>query len=235
MKLLIWDFDETLGYRHGGAWAASLFEVLQREAPGSPVTLDELGRYTRAGFPWHTPETPHLNLDSADAWWQALEPVFQQAYEGVGFDVDRARALAKLVRLTYLDPTRWRLYDDTEPTLTALADAGWTHAILSNHVPELADLIEGLGLSGAFARIYNSALTGYEKPHPEAYQLVLRAFPEATVRWMIGDSFRADVQGAQAVGIPAVLVRRYHPDAERYAATLSELSGILSDADQSPM
>lgn len=231
MKLLIWDFDETLGYRHGGAWAASLLEVLQREAPDSPVTLDELGRYTRAGFPWHTPETPHPHLDSPDAWWEALEPVFRQACEGVGFDADRAFAMAKRVRPTYLDPARWRLYEDTAPTLTALSDVGWTHTILSNHVPELSDLVEGLKLSGYFARIFNSALTGYEKPHPEAYRMVLRAFPDATARWMIGDSFRADVQGAQAAGIPAILVRRHHPDAERYVATLSELPGILSDAD----
>jgi putative hydrolase of the HAD superfamily len=227
VKLLIWDFDETLGYRHGGAWMASLFEVMQQETPGSPVTLDELERYTRAGFPWHTPEVPHPDLNSADAWWAALEGIFREAYEGVGFAPERARSMAKLVRPTYLDVARWRLYDDTTATLAALAEMGWTHVILSNLVPELTDLIDGLGLSGYFARVFNSAITGYEKPHPEAYRIVLRAFPDATTRWMIGDSYHADVQGPAAVGIPAVLVHRHHPDAERYVATLAELPDVL--------
>ncbi|MBN1247767.1 MAG: HAD family hydrolase [Anaerolineae bacterium] len=227
MKLLLWDFDETLGYRHGGAWMASLFEVLQREAPECPATMDELETFTRAGFPWHTPEVPHPHLDSADTWWEALEPVFVDAYVGVGLRAERARAMAKLVRPTYLDLARWRLYEDTEPTLRALTEAGWTHAILSNHVPELETLVNGLGLSSVFARVFNSALTGYEKPHPEAYRTALRAFPDAMVRWMIGDSYRADVLGAAAVGIPSVLVHKPHPDASRYAATLAEVPGML--------
>jgi ribonucleotide monophosphatase NagD (HAD superfamily) len=57
--------------------------------------------------------------------------------------------------------------------------------------------------------------------------MVLEAFPDAGPRWMIGDSLRADVRGAEAVGIPAVLVRRYHVDAERCVETLGELLGII--------
>ncbi len=227
MKLLLWDFDETLGYRHGGAWMASLYEVLQHEAPECPATMDELETFTRAGFPWHTPEVPHPHLDSADAWWAALEPVFVDAYLGVGLETKRAHAMARLVRPTYLDLAHWRLYEDAAPTLRALTGAGWTHVILSNHVPELATLVDGLGLSGVFACIFNSALTGYEKPHPEAYRIALRAFPDATARWMIGDSYRADVLGAAAVGIPSVLVHQSHPDANRFAATLAEIPGML--------
>ena len=52
-----------------------------------------------------------------------------------------------------------------------------------------------------------SAVTGYEKPHPEAFRLVLRRFGEPRERWMVGDNPHADVAGAQALGIPAVLVR----------------------------
>ena len=131
------------------------------------------------------------------------------------------------MRPTYLNPDRWRLFDDTLTALEALTGDGWRHVILSNHVPELSGLVEGLGLSGRFERIFNSALTGYEKPHPQAFRLVLEAFPDAGPRWMIGDSLRADVRGAEAVGIPAVLVRRYHADAERCAEALGDLPGII--------
>ena len=59
--------------------------------------------------------------------------------------------------------------------LSALAEAGWTHAVLSNHVPELADLIEALGLTSHFARVFNSADIGVEKPNPEAFRIALDA------------------------------------------------------------
>jgi putative hydrolase of the HAD superfamily len=227
VKLLIWDFDGTLGYRDGGAWAASLLEVLQRAAPESDVTLDDVRRTTLSGFPWQMPEQPHLHLQAADAWWAALEERFVVAYEGLGFPAAQAHELAREVRPTYLAPERWRLYEDAVPTLKALTAAGWTHAMLTNHVPEFQEIAAGLGLTSAFARICNSAEMGYEKPHPRAFAGVLEAFPGASPRWMIGDNYHADVLGAEAVGLPAILVRRFHTDAKHYAETLREVPAIV--------
>ena len=57
MKLLIWDFDGTLGYRDSvmepgaGAWTAALLETVQREAPECPATAEELRPYIRVGLP----------------------------------------------------------------------------------------------------------------------------------------------------------------------------------------
>lgn len=235
MKLLIWDFDGTLGYRNGGAWTASVFEVVQRVAPDRGVTFEQLRPYMDVGFRWHAPDRAHPAVDpddpgAADAWWAELEAVFTTAYRGVGFTKAEAERMAKLVRPTYLTSSRWRCFEDAEPALAALAVKGWTHAILSNHVPELPALVAGLGLRPYFARILNSAQMGYEKPHPRAFEHVLAALPDATVRWMIGDSYRADVQGAEAAGIPAILVRRPHPDARFYAETLTEIADIIETA-----
>ncbi len=233
MKLLIWDFDGTLGYRAGGAWTASLLEVVQREVPNSPVTSDDLWPYTQSGFPWLEPEVSHPQLTSADGWWAALEENFEAAYRGVGFSAVQAHDLARQVRATYLAPDRWRLYDDAVPTLTRLRKDGWTHAMLTNHVPELPEIAARLGLAHLFARIFNSAQTGYEKPHPQAFRQVLEAFAGAGPRWMIGDSYGADILGATAAGIPAVLVRRYHSDVEHFVETLDELPGIIAGGELS--
>jgi len=48
--------------------------------------------------------------------------------------------------------------------------------------------------------------------------------------WMVGDNIVADVLGAEAVGIPAVLVRRPDPRAHRYAESLASVEGFLSAA-----
>ena len=50
---------------------------------------------------------------------------------------------------------------------------------------------------------------GHCKPAPEAFAEAMRQLgsaPEQT--WMVGDSWRSDVQGAQAVGLRALWLRR---------------------------
>jgi putative hydrolase of the HAD superfamily len=79
--------------------------------------------------------------------------------------------------------------------------------VLSNHVPELHGLIDGLGLAPHLDDVFSSGLTGYEKPHPEAFRMVLAACGNPTQAWMVGDNPHADVEGAEGVGLPAILVR----------------------------
>ena len=119
------------------------------------------------------------------------------------------------------------MFDDVIPALEELASCGWQHVILSNHVPELDDMVRYLGLRPYLVRVFNSARTGYEKPHPRSFQIVVDSFPGSDQFWMIGDSMRADVAGAEAVGTPAILVRRPHPDAQRYCESLYQVPAIL--------
>ena len=153
-KYLIWDFDGTLGYREG-AWRGAMEEVLRRYAPDCTATRDEIRPYIQYGFRWHEPHQAYP-LQSASLWWSELEPIFEQAYQAVGIAPQEAKKLARQVRSAYTSPANWRLYDDTLPTLTQLSEAGWTHLLLSNHVPELSSLLRHLEIDGVFARVFNS-------------------------------------------------------------------------------
>jgi putative hydrolase of the HAD superfamily len=113
------------------------------------------------------------------------------------------------------------------PVLDELSAGGWQHIVLSNHIPELPRLLAGLGLNDRFVAVYCSALTGAEKPHPRAFEVVFADYPEARNGWMIGDSWRADVQGAVAVGLRAVLVREKHAEATARCDTLHEVVRIV--------
>lgn len=228
-KLVIWDFDGTLAYRFGGLWAAALLEVISSDRPAFPATVDQLGPYLRAGFPWHKPEQPHPELRSARQWWDAMDPVFARAFSGVGLEPQLAWQMAKKVRRVYPDPERWHLFDDTLPSLHQLTKAGWHHVILSNHTPELASLVTHLSLSSHMLRVFGSAQTGYEKPHPQAFRNVLDAFPGASSIWMIGDSYLADIEGAQRAGIPGILVRQRHPEARVWRCSLTGIADVLNE------
>ena len=80
MQYLIWDFDGTLGYR-SGMWSGTLVEVLRQEMPECPATVEDMRPYLQAGFPWHHSEQPHTPHKTAEAWWAALLPVFERAFQ----------------------------------------------------------------------------------------------------------------------------------------------------------
>lgn len=230
-RLLIWDFDGTLAHRRGETgWSILLAEALDAEEPGHPHSADTFRPHLRDGFPWHRPEVAHPELCEPDAWWGSVRPVLSRAYEAAGYRPARARELADAARRLYVDPeVGWALFDDTLPALELLARAGWTHAILSNHVPELRQIVAGLGLDEVVGFFSCSAETGYEKPHAQAYASVLDALQPAEA-WMVGDNVVADVLDAEAVGIPAVLVRRPDPRAARYADSLAGVEPFLGEA-----
>jgi putative hydrolase of the HAD superfamily len=221
-RVVFWDFDGTLGIGpHGaGKWAPCFIEALDELHPRHGFVADDVRRFTRGTYPWHKHETPHPELDSAEKWWAPLESLFARAFEGLGF-ADSAADLARATRRYYADGSRWGLYDDTMPALGRLRSEGWRNVILSNNIPELEANVAQLGLADLIDAVVCSAVIGYEKPHPEAYRCALAATGKLAVRWMVGDSFTADVQGAEEVGIPAILVRRTHPEASRAAIDLN--------------
>lgn len=222
-RVVIWDFDGTLAQRPG-LWGGCVVEVLDEHETGHSVTLDVLRPLLRDGFPWHAASVAHPELCEAEAWWRSVGTILVRAYEQVGYPAVRAEELARLARERYVDASAgWSLFDDSVAALERLRDRGWRHVLLSNHVPELPLLVDGLGLGGWFDAVLTSAATGYEKPHPEAFALARRAAGSPERVWMVGDNYDADVAGAEAAGIPAVLARRSDPRAARAVATLGEL------------
>lgn len=206
--IVLWDFDGTLAERPG-MWRGCLLEVLREEEPGIEADADAFIPALRSRFPWHAPDEPHLDLCEPDLWWGRIMPLLTEAYEAAGVKPERAAELAKLARARYVDPgVGWRLFEDAIPALRRLAEAGWRHTVLSNHVPELELIVSGLGLGPYIDAVFCSAVTGYEKPHPEAFATALRLRRNGEPVWMVGDNQEADVDGGRRAGLRAILVRR---------------------------
>lgn len=228
MKLLAWDFDGTLAFRVG-MWSEALAEVARVEVPGCEVTRAAFVPHLQSGFPWHNPERPHTHITSHEQWWEHLSPVIENALvKGAGVSIEQAKRLVPHVRANYADPAHWALFRDVLPCLEELAERGWKQVILSNHVPELPLLVKALGLAPYITAVFNSATLGYEKPHPESFGAVLASFQDATTVWMVGDNYAVDVQGAQAAGLSAILVRNPHPAATDFHETLSSIALALA-------
>lgn len=223
-KVLLWDFDGTLGYRPGN-WRQALFDVLLENYPDSPITMDDLRPFLRNGFPWHQPDIVHTHITTAEQWWAEIEAMMARAFIGVGIPSFQAAKLSQFTHHKYIQQQYWYLYEDVLPTLSKLASEGWQHVILSNHVPELRSIVEGLGLITLIDTVISSALTGYEKPHPLAFTNLLEQLHYPETVWMIGDNIEADILGAAAVNIPGILVRK---EDKRAIFTSHDLYGVAA-------
>lgn len=209
MKVVLWDFDGTLAERPG-RWGGCLADISARLFPEVPLDRRQLRAALSRGFPWHDPMTPHPHLNEPDLWWAALHATLERACLAAGLDNIQSKAVTREARHCYSAPDSFLLYPDSRPALETLRAAGWRHAILSNHVPELPAIVADLGISNFIEEIFTSATTGFDKPHPEAFATALDALrPEQA--WMIGDNPQADIAGATVVGLPATLVSREGP------------------------
>jgi len=215
-RAVLWDFDGTLATREG-MWSGCLVETLDAVLPGHGVTSEAVRPGLREGFPWHTPDAGHTH--TPDSWWAALAPTLTRAFAGAGVAPDVAARAAAEVRRCYADPARWTVYPDVVPAFEALA--GWRHVVVSNHVPELSGLVAALGLDAYVSAVVCSAEVGWEKPHPRIYAAARAAAGDPAEVWMVGDNVVADVAGAEAAGIPAILVRRSDAAAQRCAESLA--------------
>ncbi len=229
-RLLLWDFDGTLGQRPG-RWSGTLVEVLDAELPGHGYLREQISAELKTRYLWNQSDVAHPQLSDPDAWWRHMTGVITEALTRVGLPPGQAAHVAGLLRARYTDPAHWQLYPDTVPALTELSELGWNHAVLSNHVPELSSLITALGIAPRFDAIVNSAVIGYEKPHPEAFRLALAAAGDPERVWMIGDNPTADIAGARALGIDAILVRTPDPGVPHHAADLSTVPALITAAE----
>ena len=223
--LVLLDFDGTLAYREG-LWSGCALEVLDQQRPGHGVDIERFRKGMQGAYPWNRHEEHHPELCDAEAWWEAMEERLRCAFEQAGVR-DGAPALARALRERFIDHRiGWRLFDDAVPALQALRASGWRTAVLSNHVPELPGLVSGLGLAPLLDDVFSSASIGFEKPHPEVFAHALRACGSPEQVWMVGDNPTADVAGAEAAGIPSVLVRGDGPAALRADGLLEAVALI---------
>jgi putative hydrolase of the HAD superfamily len=222
VERVVFDFDGTLAHRR--PWSQAVLEVLDAHLPDHGATVESIRPLLRNGFPWHQPHVAHPQLCEPSVWWEHVGALLGSAMAACGVHPDDVPALVLAVREHYCDPARFVLYDDTRPTLQRLRDLGVEVAILSNHVPELVDIVEGLGLGPMVGRVVSSGVIGYEKPNPEAYRHVLDGVDPSACA-MVGDNPVADVEGATAAGMQAVLVRHLDSDGRTVAEAVDFLLG----------
>jgi putative hydrolase of the HAD superfamily len=228
-KYLLWDFDGTLAHREG-MWSAALVSAINKHLPDRTIPLDAVRPHLVSGFPWHTPEIVHHHTSSDELWWAALAPLFQRALTSLDIRGENAVGIVRSVRTEYLRKDAWRVIGGAPVVLRKLSQTGWSHAVISNHVPELPHLVESLGLHQHFERIFCSAHLGVEKPNPGFLDKVFLDIDRGEAKWVIGDSVTADIGLARAAGLQSILVGKKHSNADHCVSSLAEIPSIVGRA-----
>jgi len=126
----------------------------------------------------------------------------------------------------------WRVYDEVRPLIVELHARGIALGIISNWTGDLSDVLRSVDLHREFDAIIDSALFGFEKPHPAIFREASRRLGvRPTDSLHVGDSPVHDVEGALAFGMRAALLDRHDnfPDYDRAPRVrrLDEILGLM--------
>jgi len=123
---------------------------------------------------------------------------------------------------------RFRAYPEVPDVLRALRARGARLVVVSNWDVSLHDVLDRTGLSTLVDGAVSSAEFGAAKPDPAIFAHALEvagAGPHDALH--VGDSVEADVEGARAAGVPAVLVVRGARTPPPGIPSVADLSGLL--------
>jgi HAD superfamily hydrolase (TIGR01549 family) len=153
----------------------------------------------------------------------------------LGMTEGREKLIETILAAQYA-PESWELYPDGQPAIHELRAMGMRLAIVSDWGSNLLPIVEGLGLGSELDFVIASGAVGISKPDPAIFRLAAdRGGVSPRAALMVGDSYRADVVGAQSAGMDGILIRRPEwrdrretvaPEA-RVIASLAELPEIV--------
>jgi REG-2-like HAD superfamily hydrolase len=125
---------------------------------------------------------------------------------GVKSDSDACR---EAIWSSWLSAGVFHQYPETASVLARLKDQGYVVGAISNWEPRLEALLANHGLRAYFDFILASEAEGHVKPASTLFRKALELADVAPNQAIhVGDSYQDDVQGAQAVGLNAVLLGR---------------------------
>ena len=103
----------------------------------------------------------------------------------------------------------WYVYPDVINCLQNWQQKKVALGIISNFDTRIDQVLELLQLKPYFTSVTLSSEAGFAKPNPKIFQAALTKHDcQPQQAWHIGDSFKEDYQGANAVGIQAFLLQR---------------------------
>jgi len=225
---IVWDFDNTLAKRDG-MWTKSLCNVLENNGIYN-YDSSVISKSFNSGFPWHRHDESHSDYMEENGWWEYVNSILRNALKSLNIlNESEIFEIVGQFKDEYLRIDAWELYDDTIQNLKQSINLGYDNIVLSNHTPELEDLVNSMDISKYFRGIITSAIVGYEKPNKKIFEFLMENY-KYDKYYMVGDSYQADIIGANNVGFTSILVRNININ--DYSNYSHDLQGIWKYIDE---
>jgi putative hydrolase of the HAD superfamily len=204
---------------------------------GHEITDEQVHRAWEVADRWfwddyHRPENDTWGDDAKiDAAWRQYHSLMLRE---LGVE-DPAQLIEAILAAQYA-PESWELYPDVLPAIRELRELGMRLGVLSDWGSNLLPIVDMLGLGAELDFVIASGAVGLSKPDPAFFRLAAtRAGVPPGEALMVGDSYRADIEGAESAGMDGILIRRPEwrdrreavPPEARVIASLAELPEIV--------
>jgi putative hydrolase of the HAD superfamily len=218
-SVVFFDVGGTL--MHFNVEPSAMFARIVREQ-GVEVAPDALYRAMRE-VEATAPDLSGAEAKSEVDYWRAYDAMILRK---VGTQPTEA-LLDEIARRFRTDLT-FELYPESVPVLEALKERGFPLGVISNASHGIIGDLERVGVTRFFDHIVYSQQVGCAKPDARIFREALGRFAvDAGSTWHIGDNVVADVEGARAVGIRPVLVRRKGQVPPPGTDTVDDLRGVV--------
>ncbi|HEY8316022.1 MAG TPA: HAD-IA family hydrolase [Gaiellaceae bacterium] len=182
-------------------------------------------RYERARDAALTALQRHPELDHDESIWVAFT---ERIVVGMGGTLPESHDVAVELTSRWEHHENFELYEDVQPVLAELRQAGLKLGLVSNSARDVRDFARhhALEIDAGISSFHH----GKTKPHASIFKAVLDLLEvEPGEAAMVGDTLEDDVEGALALGMQAVLVDRLglHADFEPRLDDLYGLPAVL--------
>ena len=159
-------------------------------------------------------------------FWKSL--VFQ-VFEHSG-GLENFEHYFEIIYEAFARKDHWHVFDDVIDSgiLEKLKNSSITLGVVSNWDSRLHTILKGTGLAEYFDFILASAEVGSAKPDKKIFiEAIRRSGVKPAEVCHIGDDLRADIRGANSVGIEAILIDRNRKHKKNSLATISSFQELL--------
>lgn len=161
-------------------------------------------------------------------WWREL---VHRVVACTGSSIDDFDTFFETLYEHYAQGYAWQCFPEVPAVLEDLRNRGCKIAVVSNFDSRLPRILHAVGIHGYLDAVIYSSEAGSAKPDGAIFRralAVLGADPECAIH--VGDSPRADLEGAIAAGLSGLLIRRTGVSAtgtKHVIRTLDELPARL--------
>ena len=223
-KLIIFDIDNTLIYHLPRPIQILLAFAQEKKLPTHPDALQRGERRSYIYYAAGQADKERMLLGQA----RSRRNLVSALLEAMCTSRDITHCVDEAMERLIETPRTEQCPEEIRQIVRTLSGAGYHLAAISNRDGDLRPLLATHGLSEHFSFTLSGGRAGVYKPNPAIFRIALNTLGVAPAAALaIGDSYEADVIGAQQAGVTAVLLDPLGIFPEARCRTIESLNELI--------